>query len=154
MGKVIGWAGLALLGSAVVPAGAASITVTSNQQLLFGRFVAGTGGSIAVNPSGARSAAGGVILISSATVSAAQFTVSGDANLAYSVSLPANGTVSLTKAGGQSMSLSDFTSNPTGTGQLSGVGKQFVTIGATLNIGSQQAPGSYTGTFDLFVDYN
>jgi hypothetical protein len=52
------------------------------------------------------------------------------------------------------MSVTNFVANPSGTGQLSGVGKQYVTVGATLNVGSNQLPGSYSGTFDLYVDYN
>jgi hypothetical protein len=142
------------IGAAAAPAAAASISVVNNQVLRFGKFAAGTGGTISINPAGSRSASGGVALISSGTSNAAQFTVSGDVNLAYSLMLPGNGSVALTNGSGQSMSVTNFTGNPTGTGQLSGVGKQYVTVGATLNVGPNQVPGSYSGTFDLIVDYN
>jgi hypothetical protein len=132
---------------------ATPITVVNNAPLSFGKFVAGTGGSVSISPNGARSSAGGVALIASGVGSAARFTVSGDL-VTYSIVLPANGTVSLTAPSGQLMPVSNFTSSPSGSGMMSGAGNQIVTVGATLTVGSQQAPASYTGTFDIRVDYN
>lgn len=143
-----------LLFAAPVLAAVTAITVANTQPLAFGSFAAGTGGSITMSPSGARSASGGIVLISSAVGSAAQFTVSGDPDLTYSITLPANGTADLKNSSGQSMGLTNFTSNPSGIGQLSATGKQTVSVGATLNVGAQQAPGAYTGVFDVTVDYN
>ena len=147
-------AGVLLFAAPVLAAAATAISAVNTQPLGFGRFAAGTGGSITMSPSGARSASGGVVLISSAVGSAAQFTVSGDPDLTYSISLPPNGTANLKTSSGQSMALSNFTSNPSGIGQLSATGKQTVSVGATLNVGAQQAPGAYTGVFDVTVDYN
>lgn len=131
-----------------------TISIGNTQALAFGKFVAGSGGSVTVSPSGARSATGGVALVPSSGGAAAQFTASGDPNFTYAISLPANGSAVLTSAGGQTMALNNFSSSPSPTGQLSVLGKQTVSVGATLNAGSNQAPGDYSGSFDVIVDYN
>lgn len=131
-----------------------TISISNTQALAFGKFAAGSGGSVTVSPSGARSATGGAVLLSSSSGSAAQFTVSGDANFTYSISLPANGTVSLTNGGGQAISLNNFSSTPDAAGQLSAVGSQTLSIGATLNVGNNQAAGAYSGSFDVMVSYD
>lgn len=149
------WTFVVILALVTAPAAAAvAVSVAVTQALGFGRFVAGSGGTVTLSTAGARTASGGVALLSSGTGSAAQFTVSGEANMAYSLTLPSNGAVNLKNPSNQVMALNNFTSNPSGTGQLSGAGKQPVTVGATLSVGGSQAPGAYTGTFDLIVDYN
>lgn len=129
------------------------IAISNTQALAFGKFVAGAGGSVIVSPAGARSASGGVVLVPSSSGSAAQFSVSGDANATYTISLPADGTVSLA-SGANSMAVNTFTSSPSPTGTLSAGGAQTLSVGATLSVGSNQAIGSYSGTFDVTVNYN
>lgn len=131
-----------------------AISISNTQSLAFGKLAAGSGGSATMSPSGARSATGGVVLVSSGGGSAAQFTLSGDPNLTYSISLPANGTVSITNGGGQTMALNNFSSSPDAVGQLSIAGNQTLSVGATLNVGSNQATGAYSGTFDVMVNYD
>jgi hypothetical protein len=127
------------------------IAISNTQPLAFGKFAAGSGGSVTVSAAGARSAGGGVVLVSSVS-SAAQFSVSGDPNLTYSITLPANGAVVLS-SGANTMALSNFSSSPS-VGQLSAGGTQTLTVGATLTVGSSQATGSYSGSFDVTVNYN
>lgn len=131
------------------------IAISNTQGLAFGKFVAGAGagGTVTVSPVGGRSASGGVVLVPSGAGAAAQFTVTGDPSLAYAISLPGNGVVSLT-SGSNSMAVNNFTSNPALTGQLSIGGSQTLMVGATLSVGSQQASGSYSGAFDITVNYN
>ena len=43
---------------------------------------------------------------------------------------------------------------PSGAGQLDALGNQTLTIGATLNVGANQAPGDYSGSFSVTVAYN
>lgn len=126
----------------------------STQALAYGSFVAGSGGSVtvAVNPVG-RSASGGVILVPSGIWSAASFSVTGDSSLTYAITLPGNGVVSLT-SGSNTMAVNNFTSNPASTGQLSVGGSQTLMVGATLSVGSNQASGSYSGSFNVTVTYN
>lgn len=136
---------------------AAAIAIVNTQALAFGKFVAGSGGSVTVSPGGVRSASGGVVLVPSGPGAAAQFSVTGDPSVIYSITLPANGVVSLT-SGGNSMALNNFTSTPSAstpsTGLLSAGGSQTLSVGATLSVGSNQASGSYSGTFDVTVNYN
>jgi len=132
---------------------AAAIALGNTQGLAFGKFVAGAGGSVTVSPTGGRSASGGVVLVPSGSGAAAQFSVTGDPSATYAISLPGNGVVSLT-SGANSMALNNFTSSPNLTGALSVGGSQILTVGATLSVGSNQATGSYSGTFDVTVNYN
>lgn len=122
--------------------------------LSFGSFVAGSGGTLAVSVTGARSKSGGVMLLSQGGIgSAAQFTVSGTANATYGITLPPNGTVALS-SGNSTMAVNNFVSFPSGTGTLSGGGTQLLSLGATLAVGNAQAPSSYTGSFSVTVNYN
>ena len=131
-----------------------AISISNTQALSFGKFAEVSSGSVTISPTGARSATGGVVLVSSGGGSAAQFTVSGDPNLTYSTNLPGNGTASLTNGDGQTMALNNFSSSPGTVGQLSVTGNQTLSVGATLNVGSNQAAGDYSGTFDVMVNYD
>lgn len=132
---------------------AAAIALSNVQGLAFGRIVAGSGGTVTVSPAGARSASGGVVLVPSGPGTAAQFTVSGDANATYAISVPGNGAVSLV-SGPNTMPVDNFTTHPASTGQLGAGGSQTLMIGATLGVGGNQAAGSYSGAFDVTVNYN
>ena len=141
--------------AAMVPnSSALEIAIQNTQGLAFGSFVSGSGGTVTVSTNGGRSASGGVLLIPSSTSSAAQFTVTGDADATYTIQLPGNDFVTLTGPGGD-MVINDFTSSPSGaTGQLSAGGSQTLLIGGTLNIANGQLPGNYSGSFTVIVDYN
>lgn len=143
---------LALVASCI--AHAAAISLSNTQALAFGTFVAGSGGSVVIAPSGARSASGGLVLVSSNAGAAAQFSVAGDPNFTYAITLPSNGTVTLSDGAGNSMNVSNFTSSPSLTGQLSGAGSQQLSVGATLNVGNNQPTGAYSGSFIVTVNYN
>jgi hypothetical protein len=129
-------------------------SLVPTRSLAFGSFVAGTGGTVTVSPSGARSRSGGVALLSS-PASAASFTFSdtdpAKANSACIISLPPDGSVALTGDSG-SMPLTGFTSNPSNTAVMSGGTLQF-SVGATLNVGAHQPSGNYSGTVPITVEY-
>jgi hypothetical protein len=133
----------------------AALNIVSTQGLTFGKFAAGTGGTVTISTNGARSRTGNVILLASDTGTAAAFTVSdtdpANATLTYVITLPANDTVTIS-SGGNSMAVNSFVSNPSGSGMLSG-GSQSVTVGATLTVGANQPAGNYTGSFSVIVDY-
>lgn len=132
----------------------AVIGITSSQPLVFGKFVAGTGGSIIVSTSGARSPTGNVVLLSSGSGSAAQFNITGDASVTYAITLPADNTVSLTDNSSHTMGVTSFISDPAVTGTLSGGGTATLTVGATLVVNNAQVTGEYSGSFDVTVNYN
>ncbi len=128
-------------------------TLSNNSALSFGSFTAAGGGTITVNASGGRSKTGAVLLSSQGAVaSPAQFTITGTASAVVTFTVPANGTVTLSD-GTHTMSVDLFTTNPMPTGTLGGGGTLIVGIGATLTVNNSQAPGNYTGSFNLTVDY-
>ena len=76
--------------------------------------------------------------------------------LTYAITLPTNGTVNITTGTAtapETMAVSTFTSDPSGTGTLT-AGAQTLGVGATITTVASQVAGAYTGTFNVSVDYN
>jgi hypothetical protein len=110
------------------------------------------GGTVVLPTSGARTKTGGVTLpVVTGTVSAASFTVTGEGNSTYSITLPSSAII-LTGPSG-TMTVENFVSTPSNTGTLSS-GTQEVKVGATLNVSAAQAAGTYTNESGLFVTVN
>lgn len=131
----------------------APITIVKGTNLNFGDIVAGASvGTVVIDNTGARTHTGGTTLGSASAISKATFDVGGQAASTYTISLPAS--VVITETGGGTMTVDGFNSNPAGTGTLDGSGAQTINVGATLNVGSPQAQGSYTGTYTVTVAYN
>lgn len=148
--------------ASATPAVANTFSIVNTDSLVFGAFVAGTGGTLTIGASsGARSASGGVLLMNS-TYRAARFTVGcvagGGADTCTSTSSysidPVAG-ITLT-SGANSMSVGNFSvysvNTANSSGQLSG-GTDSLKVGATLTVGNNQAPGSYSGSFSVIVAY-
>jgi hypothetical protein len=132
------------------------ISITKNADMSFGNIAvqAATGGTVVLDPAGTRTSTSGVTLPATAgTVTAAAFTVNGTGTFTYAITLPS--TATLTRASGsETMTANSFTSNPSGTGALTG-GTQDIAIGATLTVAAGQVPGVYTsGNFNVTVNYN
>jgi hypothetical protein len=134
------------------------IGITNTAVMNFGNVAVqtATGGTVILAPAGTRTTggAGGVTLPSvTGTVTAASFTVSGQSNYNYAITLPSTATVA---NGANTMLVNTFTSFPSATGTLSAGGTQTLTVGATLNVTANQAVGSYTTAtpFDVIVNYN
>ena len=136
------------------------ITITKTVDMSFGNVAVrvGTGGTVVLAPGGSRTTggAGGVTLPATpGTVAAASFTVSGDANRTFVLTLPSSTTLSDGGTPSHSMTVNTFTSNLTNNtdGTLSN-GSATVNVGATLNVSANQFAGNYTGTFSVTVNYN
>jgi hypothetical protein len=131
------------------------IAIANTADMEFGNVaVNATPGTVVLTPAGVRSVTGGCTLPAvTGTVNAAAFTVTGLAGATYSITLP--GAATTITSGGNTMTVDTWTSSPTPTGTLTG-GSENLTIGATLNVGGGQAPGTYTsGTpFTVTVNYN
>jgi hypothetical protein len=132
------------------------ITITKTSDMNFGNVAvqATAGGTVVMTPAGARSATSGVTLPGTpGTVSAASFTVNGQAGYTYSILLPS--AVTITDAASNTMTVDNFTSTPTPTGTLTG-GSETLNVGATLNVVMGQTPGVYTSAtpFTVTVNYN
>ena len=114
-------------------------------------------GTAILAPGGTRTTggAGGVTLpATNGTVTAATFTVSGQASYTYAITLPAP--CYITDGSSNTMLVNNFTSNPSATGTLSTGGIQTLTVGATLNVSAGQAAGAYTNAtgVPVIVNYN
>ena len=132
-----------------VPAG---IFLSANSNLSFGQIVATRSpGSVTVTPGGLRVSSGGVVLGRTVGFSPASFTVSGDANANYVITLPASVTFS---AGGSSMTVDTFISTPSGSGTLGAGGTQTLSVGATLHVGAAQQSSAYLGSYTVTVAYD
>ncbi len=92
-----------------------------------------------------------------ASPEAAAFTVTGSGLSIFTISLPT--TLQIINPTSQAMTVNTFTSSLAVAGVTLGgtlgalsVTENF-TVGATLNVGTGQAAGLYTGTFDVTVNY-
>lgn len=133
-------------------------SATETSQMNFGRFAPGPeGGEIILTPESTVSVLGSVYA-GAGTCNAASFYVSGDNDVAFSITLPA-GPITLTHTSSpRTMHVTDWISNPpagAGTGMLYD-GFQVVYVGATLMVGSlaDNPVGIYTGTYDITFDFN
>ena len=129
----------------------AAIAIAKDNDLDFGDIVpGGSADSVAVDTSGTRNC--GAALTCLGTVQAAQFSVSGTSGATYVLTLP--GAANIQNAGGDQMQVNSFVSSLAGpTGTLDGGGNDSFTVGATLDVGANQAIGAYSGTFQVTVEY-
>jgi hypothetical protein len=130
------------------------INVIKRADLDFGYLAAGTtAGTVVINPNtDAISTTGGVVLLGGTPHSAAFIGAAGSSSV-VNIKLP-NQPFTLTRAGGtETMTVSNLT--------LEGLDKRFVAklisfefrVGGTLNVGANQALGTYVGTFSVTVQY-
>jgi len=129
------------------------ISILAVNTLEFGQIIApAANATVTVSTAGARSSTD-TILQTETGVRQATFTVSGQAAYNFTVTLP-SAAVTLNGPSGATMTVDTFTSDPNGTGTLDGTGNKTLNVGATLHVGGSQAAGSYTGSFDVTVNYN
>lgn len=129
----------------------------------FGRIVPGTAaGTVTVRPDGTLATAGGV-RFSGEGAHPATFAGYGSPNQIVNISLTRN-TVQLRRVGGtETMRLETFVIGSTPQAQLttsplafriaSSTGMFAFPLGATLRVGARQAPGIYTATFSVVLEY-
>lgn len=132
--------------------GGPPITVTLLQTLEFGTLAgdSSVSGTATINPAtGTKSVTGGVFDFGGVS-NAASFEVKGKPNTPFTIILP--GSVTL-NSGTDTLTLGSFASSPSGTGLLGSSGKTNVLVGATLQVGANQAAGAYSGIFDIIVNY-
>ena len=131
------------------------IAIANAGNMNFGSIAVSTApGTVALSTAAVRTPSGGVTLPAvTGTVTTAKFTVTGLGASTYSISLPSTYTIS--DGASHSMTVNNFTSDPSGTGALTN-GTQTINVGATLNVLGSQTAGTYTnGTgFNVTVNYN
>ncbi len=130
------------------------LALTKISDMDFGTIaVTGTAGTVVLGTDNSRTAVGPALVPPAAGV-AASFTVSGEASRAFTITLPANGDVTLVN-GANSMAANDFVHSAGGTPSLDGTGAAAFTVGATLVVGAAQAAGVYTSAnFPVTINYN
>ena len=131
-----------------------AISLTNLSGIVFGDISAGTStGTVAIDPTSARTASGGATINTALPGNAATFEITGAPNAVFAVTLPAS--VLITSPSGDSMVVDGFSSTPAGgSGLLDNSGKQTLSIGSTMHVGSLQPLGAYTGTMEIDVNYN
>ena len=131
-----------------------ALSISKEADLKFGKIIAAsTAGQVQIQTNGSRTiASGDVVLFNEGSDhQAASFKVSGTPNKTYSLDFPA--TISLTgPTGSTPMTVEGFVHNTQGI--LNDSGEDTFAVGATLNVGANQAPGQYTGTFTVTAAYN
>jgi len=137
------------------------IKITHVANLNFGNLTVGTtGGDITLTPAGTLTGETGTVKAPKSgegSVTAAEFTVEGQANYVYTISvLPASVTLKdVNGTGTHTMTLTNWATTPTPTGQLdASAGSQTLKVGGTLTLSGSQAAGSYKGTEDISVTVN
>jgi hypothetical protein len=145
-------AGSAVEGDAAVASILNPVAITSLRGLSFGRLDPGShDGSLLVSTGGARIPAGGVSLSSTDPGHTAMFDVSGTPSTTYSISLPVFPVI--LSSGSHTLRVQAFSCSPSTIGKLDASGKEILSIGALLLVASDQAPGDYTGSFLVSVDF-
>jgi hypothetical protein len=132
------------------------ISISKTADMNFGNIAVSSsaGGTVVLAPAGTRTTTGSVSLPATAgSPVAAAFTVTGQGNYTYSITLPSSATLS--DGASHTMTVNTFTSNPSSTGTLSS-GTQNISVGATLTVAAAQTPGTYTTStpFTVTVNYN
>jgi hypothetical protein len=152
-----------------------AITLTQANELNFGSFTPGTGGTVKLLPGTDgttinRSKTSDVTLLTTTqniTVSIPTFTVTGEGSYTYTITMPttitlsnttsgASGTMSVALAPYDYLSQADITGGRalSGTFGQAAAGEDKFMIDAALTVASAQTSGLYKATFDVSVNYN
>jgi hypothetical protein len=133
----------------------------SVENLEFGRVIRGTtAGTVTVTPAGARTSTGGVTLIGT-DFQPAEFAGMGSNNQRVDISLGAN-FINVTGPGAP-MRVHTFVIGSTPTAILTTTPRRFrvnsptgifiFPVGATLDVGANQVPGTYSGNWSITLEY-
>ncbi|HEV7233395.1 MAG TPA: DUF4402 domain-containing protein [Sphingorhabdus sp.] len=133
-----------------------------DDNLDFGNVIRGTtAGTVTVAPNGARTSTGGVTLAAGGGHKAASFAGQGSNNQRVDVSLGSNSII--INGPGAPMRVHTFVIGSTPTAVLTTTPRRFrinspsgvfnFPIGATLDVGANQAPGKYTGNWTITLNY-
>lgn len=139
------------------------IAISKTADMTFGNVVAGNG-IVTMSTTGVRTAAGSTPLPTGVTAVPAYFTITGTGNNTFSISTTGSATT-LNDSGSDTMAVSWFyevTATAAGTNQTSGTpatgtlssGTAYIFVGAAVTVGASQVAGTYTGAFQVSVDYN
>ncbi len=130
---------------------------TGAQPLYFGTVASSTTniGTVLVPAADAPTAINSNVSLLTTDQTAAKFTITGEVDANYTITLPA-AAISLTGSdGGDPMTVDQWTCDLDDDTELTlAGGTQVFYVGGTLNVGQSQKAGTYTGTFNVYVNYN
>lgn len=139
------------------------ITNLDNQSLSFGNIAVTTGANVTIPALSTvtatdRTKSGSGVTFSTGnpgTLTAAKFQVTGTTGYTYAVTLPGNSDVTIDDGagGGSPMAVATFTKSTVAAISATASDNVFY-VGATLTVGNAQAAGTYSGTFNVIVNYN
>ncbi len=124
-----------------------NISITNTSNLSFGGIVpdGAAAGTVTITPGGAVTST--VVALIAPLANRAEFAVAGDPGQTYAPTV--DGTVNLTGNGDDMLVTLTFASNSL----LDGNGDDTIFVGGTLPVGIAQATGTYSGTFNVTVNY-
>ena len=126
------------------------ITIDKKDDLSFGGMLqSGSGGTITVSAEDGTLTSSGVQTLTPSTGSRGRFFVNGQQNRTYNTTL--DSTVTLIGPPTSNSMTASLTSDNNGVFGIFGCDNVF--IGGTLDVGVDQAPGLYTGTFNIAMDF-
>ncbi len=131
----------------------APLTITENTAMSFGNVSGDSAAAttVVLTTAGATSSADGAY-VEAGTGQEGIFDVTGAANAAYSITLPADGAVNLAGPGAN-MPVNGFNHDRGASPALSAAGADTISVGATLTIGAGQLAGAYSANYTVTVDY-
>jgi hypothetical protein len=132
------------------------LSLLNVEELSFGNLFSGpSAGTVVIDPNdGSRTVTGGVVPLGG-VFHPARFLGAGAPNTNVAIVREPRGSITLTRISGtETMTVDDFTVDGDGKPRALGQQSQFeFFIGGRLNVGANQAQGTYVGTFEVIVDY-
>ena len=133
-----------------------TLAIVNDSGLDFGTIAVAGAGTVKVSANGLSDSCTAIALICGGTRAPAGFTVSGNDGAGVAVTLPSSATLTYVgwvgAGAAPTMSVGSFTSYfPAGTTLVAG--STTVNVGGSLAVAAAQAPGTYSGTFDVSAQY-
>lgn len=132
------------------------ITITKTGDMNFGNLVAtAAGGDIVLPTTAVRTGDAAILAGPSGTVTSAVFSVGGEAEFTYAITLPSGSfDVSNSDETPATMSVGTFVTSTGATGTLAPDGTDTLKVGATITLAANQASGTYTNANALAITVN
>ncbi len=126
-----------------------AITLTEDTAMDFATIVADAAGdTVSLAADDSISATGSSTF--SGTAAAGAFSATGSPSAAVTISFSSGDTLT---GPGTAMGIGTFVTDAGGSPAFDGTGNLAFNVGADLTVGASQAPGAYSGTYTLTVDY-
>ena len=130
-----------------------SLSILKKADLDFGELVVTTAGTAVIDPvSGAVTTTGTIVPVGTAG-HPATFTATGSKNSVVNIRIPSSAVTLTRVGGGGTMTVSNWTLDGKPNRKFPLNSAFNFNVGGTLNVGTNQADGTYTGTFTVTVQY-